>query len=189
MRITLTSVMLKSVALQKSSINSWQNVVRMQPEHGNLVGCWLSFFLLALFRCRLCSQSHSAPQLQVSLTTLGPICGTWCFAFIPLHHWGRLETREDSILQGIVSLGGFLPRAGEVLSFILVFWVCLFPFWIFFLQLKNAQEDWSNQGFVAGAALTVTQAWSSFEKFKTLNCKWDDKHMLIPHSVNYFNCY
>lgn len=147
MSITSTSVMLKSVALQKSSINSWQNVVRMQPEHGNLVGCWLSFFLLALFRCRLCSQSHSAPQLQVSLTTLGPICGTWCFAFIPLHHWGRLETREDLILQGIVSLECFLPRAGEVLSFILIFWVCLISFLNFLSSVKKRPGRLIKPGF------------------------------------------
>lgn len=43
MSITSTSVMLKSVALQKSSINLWQKVVRMQPEHGSLVGCWFFF--------------------------------------------------------------------------------------------------------------------------------------------------
>lgn len=69
MSITSTSVMLKSVALQKSSINLWQKVVRMQPEHGSLVGCCF-FFVLALLRCRLGSQSHSAPQLQMCLTTL-----------------------------------------------------------------------------------------------------------------------
>lgn len=40
---------------------------------------------------------------------------------------------------------------------------------------------------VAALTNTVTEAWSSFEK--TLNCKQDDKHVLILHCVNYFNCY
>lgn len=186
--------MLKSVALQKSSMNSWQKVVRMMPEHGSLVVAGF-FFLIALLRCRLRTQSHSVPQLQMSLTTLGHLCATWCRVLHLFPCTTGTDSKPERILtlQGVVSLGFFFCHMGGFFcwwGFKLYFGILSLsklsnlPFWIFFPSIKKCPRRGKRkkqQGFVAGAALTntVTQAWSSCEKLKTLNCKGDGKLTLI----------
>lgn len=89
------------------------------------MGVWLFagvFFFIALLRCKLRTQSHSAPQLQVSLTTWGPFVAPGvelCIhSLAPLGQTSNqrgFNTTRDSFSWI------FLPHAGGVLSFILEF--------------------------------------------------------------------